>query len=348
MKKNIRQLLVIGPSGVGKSTCVKKIMSHGFSKALDMDKIINTNKIHDKERLVELIVESEAQVVAVSVITELLEYFCELKSKGVQKSKGWYFVYLRLCSESDHKERLLLPNADGNLRSEKQVSVQLGSINKLDPICLDVADIVVNVSQNDADDVYQIVNFLCMNNVGVKLNLLTKEKYMSVANKVGGVHWASPGSRWCYHEVAVEWIKELGIKSGEQVLEAGSMGVTLVEGSDTVDYVASDNNSDWDWNPGGVNSSIVHDLRKVPWPFKDKQYSLFVALRVFHHLKPVQRECFLEAKRISSWFIVVVPNKEVHPRGIDLDEMIEWNGGVAPEKYHHFPRQAGSCYLWRS
>jgi predicted Ser/Thr protein kinase len=50
-----------------------------------------------------------------------------------------------------------------------------------------------------------------------------------------------------------------------------------------------------------------HDLRIIPWPIKDKQYNIFIALRVFHHMIDKAEECFNEMCRISDFIILVLP-----------------------------------------
>jgi len=88
-------------------------------------------------------------------------------------------------------------------------------------------------------------------------------------------------------------------------------------------------------------------MRSRPWPIADKQYRLFIALRVFHPLKPTQEGCFIEAKRISDAMVIVVPSRSVHARGIDREEFVAWSDGVEPDETIEFEGDAGCLYFWK-
>jgi hypothetical protein len=122
------------------------------------------------------------------------------------------------------------------------------------------------------------------------------------------------------------------------------MGVSLVKGSHTLDYDASKNNKDW---VIPEPPTYVHDARVLPWPIKDGTYELAVALRVFHHLRPFQRQCFAEAKRIADALIIVVPDKSIHPAGIDRTDLVEWNDGHEPCREQRFSGELGTGYLFK-
>lgn len=342
----MRKFLLIGPSGVGKSYCVMNLRSEYVS--LDLDQGINTRNTHDPSKLVKLISGHKAQIVAVSVIKSLLEYLLNIKNNTKQKLNGYYFIYLMSNNPIKHKSRLLKMPTVGKKRSIIQIQNALNSVKYIDEICANLADSIINVDELKAEEVVEVIIKLMKINESMdntKLQFLTREEYNSTAKSIGGPHWASAGSRWVYHILAVKWAKELMLSSNQDVLELGTMGVTIVKNSDTVDYDPSKNNQQWctvDSKP-----TFVHDARSMPWPFQDKSYELFVALRVFHHLKPTQKECFLEAKRISKAMIMIVPSKNVHPRGIDKQELISWNAGVKPEKEHNYEGVLGSCFLWK-
>lgn len=59
-----------------------------------------------------------------------------------------------------------------------------------------------------------------------------------------------------------------------------------------------------------------HDVRFTPWPVHGKRYDLVVALRVWHHLVPLQKESFEEARRIAKRVLIVCPEREIVGRGI--------------------------------
>ena len=167
---------------------------------------------------------------------------------------------------------------------------------------------------------------------------------MLLVKKYEGKHWTlnTIEQRWEYHSRVVELIKFLNISSPSNVLEMGTMGVSCVDGSDTIDYMER-------WNFPGKKPTYIHDARVTPWPIKDKQYDLFVALRVFQHLTPFQREATIEAMRIARKVIVAVPdvykNKELpDAKGITYMDFVGFLDGIHPNLY--FPTQDEIVYYW--
>ncbi len=150
--------------------------------------------------------------------------------------------------------------------------------------------------------------------------------------------WRSYRSRWQYHDRAVEVVRELGIGAPEEVLEIGPYGAQLVQGSHVMDL------PDGDWNHDG-RVRYRHDARILPWPVPDGFYRLVVALRVWHHLYPRQRECFMEALRISDHVLIVCPEKEVVGKGIPAEDWHLWHGG--PPLIEDRIGAWGVLYLWR-
>jgi hypothetical protein len=167
----------------------------------------------------------------------------------------------------------------------------------------------------------------------MSLEFLTYQKYEETAQAIlryhNNVHqrsnWKTYRKRWDYHALTIEIIRRSGVENPGDILEMGTAGVQLVSGSHTLDY-------DEQWHFPGFNPTYLHDARKLPWPIKDKQYKWLIALRVFHHLHPVQRRCFEEAARIADNLIIVVPAPaaERPSKGISLAQFRDWNGGVPP------------------
>jgi hypothetical protein len=92
-----------------------------------------------------------------------------------------------------------------------------------------------------------------------KINYLTKDKYMLLTKKYKGDHW-TPGSvesRWGYHSRVIELAKSLEISSANSVLEMGTMGISCVENSDTIDYLER-------WDFPGKKPTYIHDARITP------------------------------------------------------------------------------------
>jgi hypothetical protein len=177
-----------------------------------------------------------------------------------------------------------------------------------------------------------------------ELNYLTRAQYEKLVQKLEGGHWSQDTieTRWDYHHRVIELIKALNIGSAADVLEMGTMGISCVSGSNTIDYAER-------WNFPGKNPTYLHDARQFPWPIADKQYELFIALRVYQHLIPVQKEAFREALRIAKKVIIVVPDlyiNEVLPasRGITYRDFCDFNNGVHPNLY--LPTAQGMLYYW--
>jgi SAM-dependent methyltransferase len=153
--------------------------------------------------------------------------------------------------------------------------------------------------------------------------------------------WRSYRDRWIYHEKAIALIDKLNISRAKAVLEIGTFGAALVTGSDTMDC----HNDHWIMD--GYAPKIWHDARILPWPFKDKKYDLVVALRVFHHLAPVQQECFAEARRIARNVLLVCPEKEIVGIGIKREQFRQWNGGNPADYEEDLSGGWGRVYLWK-
>lgn len=142
------------------------------------------------------------------------------------------------------------------------------------------------------------------------MEYLTESKFLQQLNKekhLNPEHWGKelnePGrpkstDRWNYHKKAVELLKELRPKS---VLEAGSMGIFLTDKSDSIDLDIPE----WGWRLS-YEPTYNYDLTELPWkPIADKQYDVFVALRLFHHFEN-ERAYLKEMERISNKIILVL------------------------------------------
>lgn|GEM_PF-1636308 len=159
------------------------------------------------------------------------------------------------------------------------------------------------------------------------LRYLTKEDFMRRTKELETGHWTPRllEGRWDYHSRVVELIKGLGINDPSQVLEMGTMGITCVADSHTMDIL------DENWKFRDKKPTVAHDARQLPWPVANKRYDLFVALRVFQHLTPVQKECVHEAMRVASKIILVVPStydNAAHPaaKGITYQDLVRFIG----------------------
>ncbi len=153
--------------------------------------------------------------------------------------------------------------------------------------------------------------------------------------------WTTGGDRWRYHHAAVELARTVPLSVPAQVLEAGSLGAQIIHDSDTVDC---ENHL---WKPVDA-PTLEHDLRNTPWPVEDGRYMLFIALRVWQHLWPKQRESLMEAFRVAEYVLIGVPETYYQERGIPRETILDWTKGHTLLEEHHIHSGAAcNLYLWR-
>ena len=170
-----------------------------------------------------------------------------------------------------------------------------------------------------------------------EMKYLSEKEYTDNAVSNMGVHWKSHRGRWHYHRWAVERVKELNLTEPSSVLEIGSAGACIVKGSDTLDYSKH-------WNMKTWQPKFDWDVKDIPWPFKDNEYNLIISLRVWQHLGDLQEAAFREARRVSTRLILAIPVKYTNGYGVTLEQLIEWNDGVEPDK--HEVSGGTGMYLW--
>lgn len=170
---------------------------------------------------------------------------------------------------------------------------------------------------------------------------LTKENFNTFVDLYAkkfpkDMHWNA--NRWEYHKVAVEICKEY---SAQKILELGTMGIKIFEGSDEMDF---DVEAGWRIE----KPTYLHDAKLTPWPIENKSYDFFVALRVFHHLTPFQGICFQEARRIARNIVIVTPENyqvtHLNSKGIKQSEVVDWNMGKEPTRI--IDTKHGILYFW--
>ena len=112
-------------------------------------------------------------------------------------------------------------------------------------------------------------------------------------------------------------------KQINSVLELGPYKLPIVDGSDIMDKDPQLDNIKHHW-----------DAEITPWPIKDKQYDLFIALQVFEHLGNKQIQAFKEVMRISKMAIISLPYKWTRSDNmninIDHDIISRWTLGIKP------------------
>lgn len=178
------------------------------------------------------------------------------------------------------------------------------------------------------------------NKGGDSMKYLDFDTYETIAKANPGPHWDSYMGRWPYFRRAAEIAQTIHLNGPKSVLEMGTMGVSVVADCNTIDY--ADN---WDFR--GKAPTYLWDARNAPWPIPDKKYSLFIALRVFQHLAPVQRQCFEEAKRIADNVLIVVPSEYNNDTGITEEMFTSWNDNTRPTIVENVAGRTTFLYLWR-
>jgi len=134
----------------------------------------------------------------------------------------------------------------------------------------------------------------------LKNRYLSKGEYDDFTQKhIDIYHWQSAEGRWKYHEKTVELLKEIPNIDNKSILEAGTMGTNICKNSDTIDLDLP--NKGW---PLLYSPTYNHDMAKLPWPIKDKQYDVFVALRVMHYFMKEPKKYFDEIVRICDYAIL--------------------------------------------
>jgi hypothetical protein len=148
--------------------------------------------------------------------------------------------------------------------------------------------------------------------------------------------------RWAYFSEVVNIIQENeGIK---KVLELGPSFQTIVK---NCDIMVKPENDAWGRPQKHVAKMYEHDATEAPWPIKNKEYDLFIALQVWEHLEGKQKEAFKEVMRTSKMAILSFPymwdcpkDNANYPEHHMIDEKIisEWTLNVEPIKVVKIPR----------
>lgn len=181
-----------------------------------------------------------------------------------------------------------------------------------------------------------------MESLGMRCSYLSRAAYLARVERIGTGHWHNADRRWIYHGAAACMARLVSPSSPDKVLEMGTMGVSIVPESHTIDYADA-------WQYDGKNPTYEHDARITPWPIESGQYELLIALRVFHHLAPNQEQAFKEARRVSRSMIIVTPeyyDKVEGSKGIRYTDWVSWNDGREPTTVMELGEEFGSLYFW--
>jgi len=144
--------------------------------------------------------------------------------------------------------------------------------------------------------------------------VITKEKFKQA--KLNDPYWSD---RWIYISKVVDFLKTIEFKTS---LELGTNGLSLISTSDTM----------------GIDGehTYLHDATK-PFPIKDKQYDIFIALQVFEHLEGNQRAAFREVMRTSRKALLSFPlewhcPKDPSHHALTHKHFKEWTLNIEPKK----------------
>lgn len=187
------------------------------------------------------------------------------------------------------------------------------------------------------------------------MELMTYHDFDNLLNGSAGPYYQG---RWAYFSEVIKIVESQ--KDIHKVLELGPSWMPVVKDCDVMVKPEIDV-----WGRPLVKPPMeyLHDATMIPWPIKDKAYDVFIALQVWEHLGPKQREAFAEVMRISKMAILSFPYKwdcpkdnANYPEHHMIDERIisEWTLGVEPVKIIQIPRTGEKVskgprliYFWR-
>ncbi len=140
--------------------------------------------------------------------------------------------------------------------------------------------------------------------------------------------------RWEYWGIVVKYLKAINPKSS---IELGATIQSLV-----MDGKRMGKNK-------GEKPDYLWNAFDIPWPIKDKQYDVFIALQVWEHLKGKQVEVFKEVPRISNWAILSFPYRwrgnSSHSK-ITKRKIKEWTYSYPPFSKPRIVRNKRIIYLF--
>ena len=138
--------------------------------------------------------------------------------------------------------------------------------------------------------------------------------------------------RWRYTSVALaEAAKLIARDDIRTALEVGAPVKPALTGAHVMDVKRHKN----------IDPNVeltIHDARKIPWPFEDKQFGLFIALQVFEHLGTSQPQVFREVRRVARHAILSLPidwetndPKNIHYM-IPEERVLSWFAPTVPTR----------------
>ncbi|MEN8904828.1 MAG: hypothetical protein ABF289_02600 [Clostridiales bacterium] len=177
------------------------------------------------------------------------------------------------------------------------------------------------------------------------LDLMTANDFENLLKSESGHYYIG---RWEYFKEVLK-ILENYKNEIKMVLELGPSLMPIVKNSDLVINPREDQFG----TPTELNvKKYSFDATTKPWPIKNKQYDMFIALQVWEHLDNKQSRVFREVIRISKMAILSFPykwndqgdekllEKPGYRAHFDIDKELisDWTLGIKPKKIIEIPR----------
>lgn len=171
------------------------------------------------------------------------------------------------------------------------------------------------------------------------MELMTYQDFEGLLNSSAGEYYLG---RWAYFSEVIEIIKDQ--KDVNKVLELGPSFLPVVKDCDIMIKPETDG---WGRPSAAAPKEYIHDATITPWPVRDKEYDMFIALQVWEHLAGKQEEAFTEVIRTARMAILSFPYKWDCPKDnanypehhmIDEDIISGWTLGIKPDKVINIPR----------
>lgn len=163
------------------------------------------------------------------------------------------------------------------------------------------------------------------------LSLMTYKDYEDLLKGPRGQYYIG---RWEYFKEVLKIISNENVKS---VIELGPGLLPIVKNSDVIINPEEDSFG----RPNEFSGKVfTFDATTKPWPIKDKEYDLFIALQVWEHLDNKQSRAFRQVMRVSKMAVLSFPynweggeEKPSHRahRLIDREIIEDWTLHIKPE-----------------
>ena len=171
------------------------------------------------------------------------------------------------------------------------------------------------------------------------MELMTYSDFVGLSGGSSGSYYEG---RWTYFSQVIDFIKEQ--EEVNRVLELGPSFLPVVKDCDIMVKPELDV---WGRPLRKAPMEYQHDATITPWPVRDKEYDLFIALQVWEHLSGKQAEAFKEVMRISRMAVLSFPymwdcpkDNANFPEHHMIDEGIisSWTLNIEPIKVVRIPR----------